>query len=246
MSRASPFAVVSFAALLVIPLVCTSCAPATQAPQASPPPPPRTMLVSSRPMGLVGLLVLNGSYSLPRAAGMPGTIMGYVASHPALGSGLTVRRDGRNLPVLAFRCAFRFVQANGFGGLEDFHARGTLVVYYKADGFTNEVISGAGSTSGGDEIERDEVDLRGSVDFDTYLVHLSLDETAVATRAFTFRGFTLKPPAHRTARDVLEGEFNQDYLGIVIASAGTMPWMSAPQKLLALSGTPPPTGPFTF
>lgn len=196
-------------------------------------------------MGLVGLLVLNGGSDLPRAAGMHGTIMGYVVSHPALGSGLAVRRDDRDLPVLAFRYQFKFVQANGRGGLEDFRGRGTLTVYFDPDGFSNEVVSGATSIRGGEEIEQDQVDFHGSVDFNTFLLHLNLDETAVASHAFKFRGLTLRTPAHRTARDVLEGEFNSDF-GVAIASAGTMPWMSAPQKLLALSGTPPATGPFTF
>ncbi len=206
-------------------------------------------------MGLVGLLNISSGPGLPHAAaGMHGTMMGYVVSHPMLGARLAVLRNGREAPVLAFKYDFKFVKADGAGsvlgglggGLEDFSARGTLVVYYNPAGFTNEVVSRADSIRGGEEIERDNVDFRGRVDFNTHLVHLSLDETSVATREFEFRGLTLKTPLHRTARDVLEGEFNADYLGVAIASAGTMPWKSASQKLLALSGTPPENGPFTF
>lgn len=172
--------------------------------------------------------------------------MGYVVSHPSLGSGLTVRSGDRKLPVLAFSYHFKLVRANGVGGFEDFSGRGTLTIYYRPEGFTNEVIAGGTSIRGGQEIEKDNVDFRGRVDFDTYLVHLYMNETAVATRAFTFRGLTMRTRTDRTAYDVLEGEFNEEFFGVAIASTAAMPWMSAPQKLLALSGSPPAAGPFQF
>lgn len=243
MSRASPVAIIPIAALFLISFTCASCAPASHSSQPRPSP---TAPISSRPIGLVGLLALNGDSNLPHAGGMHGTVTGYVVSHPNLGSGLTVRREERDLPVLAFRLNFAFVRAAGRVGLEDFRGRGTLIIYYDGGGYTNEVISGAGSVRGGEEIERDEVEFRGSMDLSTYLIHLNLEETAVATRAFTFRGLTLQTRAYRRAYDVLDGEFGEGFSGVVIASTGTMPWMSASQKLLALSGSPPASGPFRF
>lgn len=222
------------AVALVALLGCACCA-SSNAPKR----PAAHALVSSPAMGLVGLLVMDPRAGPPRAAGMKGLIVGYVLSHPALGSDLSVRRDGHALPVLAFRLTMVVVQANGVGGLEDMRGRGELDVFYDADGFGDVLLNDPRTLDGAAEVEADNVEFRGNIDFDTYRFYMRVHETALASRPFMFAGRKWCTPTSRTAWDVLVGEYSDGFVGVAIASNNTMHPLSPEEKLTALVGPRP-------
>lgn len=219
---------------LVALLGCAGCASSNSAQSPAP-----HSLVTSPAMGLVGLLVMDPRAGPPRAAGMTGLIVGYVTSHPALRSDLSVRRDGHALPVLAFRLTIVVVQANGVGGLEDIRGRGQLDVFYDSDGFGDALLNDPRTLGGAEQVEADSVDFRGNIDFDTYRFYMRVHETAVASRAFTFAGRKWRTPTLRTAWDVLVGQYSDGFVGVAIASNNTMFPLSPEEKLVSLAGPRP-------
>lgn len=219
------------AVALIALLECAGCASSH-----SPGAPNRRSLVNSPPMGLVGLLVMDPQTGPPRAAGMKGLIVGYVTSHPALGSNLSVRRNGHTLPVLAFRMTVVLVRADGLGGLEHTRGRGELDVFYDPAGFNDGLLNDPRTLDTAEEIEADSVDFHGSIDFDTYHFYLRVNETAVASRAFTFDGRRWHTPIARTAWDVLVGQYSEGFVGVAFASNNTMRSLSPEEKLGALAG----------
>ncbi len=196
-------------------------------------------LINSPSVGLVGLLLMDPLAGPPRAAGMKGVIVGYVVSHPSLQSDLSVRTTaGHALPVLAFKLALVIVRSNGAGGLEDLHGRGTLNIYYKPDGFSDELLNYAGAIESNQRIESDHIEFQGYLNFNTYRLYLQMREVTVATSPFTFAGRSWRTPVARIARDVLIGEYSDSFFGLAIASSNAMVPLSPEEKLVALVGSP--------
>jgi hypothetical protein len=187
-------------------------------------------------MGLVGLLLMDSRAGPPRAAGMKGIIVGYVTSHPALGSGLSTRRDGHIRQVLAFRMNIVLVKAQGLGGLEDTRGRGELDVFYDAAGFDDSILRDPRILEKDEEVEADAVEFRGSIDFNTYRFYMRVHETAMATQAFTFAGRRWRTPTARTAWDVLVGEYSDGFVGVAFASNNSLYPLSPEEKLISLAG----------
>lgn len=219
---------------LMVLLGCASCAT-----PRSPLSPATPALVNSPAMGLVGLLVMDPEAGPPRAAGMKGVVVGYVTSHPALHSILLVGRHGHRLPVLAFRMTMVIVRSGGSGGMEDTSGRGELEVFYDPKGFGDALLNDPRTLDGAEEIEADDVEFHGRIDFNTYRFYMRLHETAVASRAFTFDGRKWRTPTSRTAWDVLVGEYSNGFVGVAFASNNTMRPLSPQEKLFALAGPRP-------
>lgn len=195
-------------------------------------------LVSSPAMGLVGLLLMDPLVGPPRAAGMTGVIVGYVISHPALDSELSVRRNGQTLPVLAFKLNLVIVESNGSGGLENLRGRGHLYVFYKPDGFGDAPLNYPPALDSNLQIEADKIEFDGNINPDTYRFYMRMHETVGERRAFVFAGRTWRTPVSHTAWDVMIGEFSDGFAGLAIASTNAMTPLSPQEKLVALVGPP--------
>ena len=195
-------------------------------------------LVSSPAMGLVGLLLMDPYVGPPRAAGMTGVIVGYVISHPALGSDLSVRKNGETLPVLAFELNIVVVESNGAGGMEDIRGHGNLNVFYKPEGFSDAPLNYPPTLDSNLQIEADTVEFDGNINSDTYRFYMRMHETVVESRAFVFAGHTWRTPVSRTSSDIMIGEFSDGFAGLAIASTDAMAPLSPQEKLVALVGQP--------
>jgi len=196
--------------------------------------------LDSPAMGLVGLLPMDPWTGPPRAAGMKAVVGGYVVSHPALKTDLSVPggRDGHALPVLAFKLTMIITEANGSVGPEVYHGHGNLNVFYKPDGFSDALLNYAGAIENTQQIESDKIEFDGNPDFDTSRFYLHVRETVVATRAFIFAGRSWRTPVSRTASDVLVGQYSDSFFGEAFASSNVMPPLSPEEKLIALAGSP--------
>jgi hypothetical protein len=228
--------VLSCACAIALALLgCASGGGASSPSRTSPAP---HKLVSSPAMGLVGLLLMDPFVGPPRAAGMTGVIVGYVISHPALDSDLSIHRDGQTLPVLAFKLNLVIVESSGAGGMQDLRGRGNLYVFYRPEGFSDTPLNYPPTLDGNLEIEADKIEFDGNINSDTYRFYMRMHETVVESRAFVFAGRTWRTPVSRTASDVMIGEFSDGFAGLAIASTNAMAPLSPQEKLIALVGPP--------
>ncbi|MGH7948902.1 MAG: hypothetical protein ACREQF_06740, partial [Candidatus Binataceae bacterium] len=165
-----------------------------------------------------------------RSIRTPGTtcvIRGYLTAHPALPTRPATLRDGREVPVLSFVMTVKITDAiwtrsnPGGESMLTSRGKGKLRVYYDPDGIDSAAITGWNSSPGGAEIEED--DVRVEVEFRaprTYWVRVQ--ETAVATEAFSFRGLEFRMPTGRSANDLLRGEAFIRTGGLALASRSTL------------------------
>ena len=191
-------------------------------------------------MGLVGLVITDPLTGHQRAAGMEGMMVGYVVSHPALPTDLRVPagRDGHPLPVLAFRVTSFITQADGRQGPEELRGHGSLEVFFNPDGFSETVLHYPQALDNSELIESDEIKFCERTDFNTSRFYLHLLETATATRAFSFAGRSWRTPIHRTADDLLIGEYSDAFFGDADASINEASPLSPEEQLVALAGSP--------
>jgi hypothetical protein len=195
---------------------------------------------NSPAMGLVGLAITDPLTGHQRAAGMQGVMVGYVVSHPALPTDLRVPagRDGHPLPVLAFKVTSVITQADGRQGPEELRGHGTLEVFFNPDGFSETVLHYPQALENSEQIESDEITFYEKTDFNTSRFYLHLQETVTATRAFSFAGRSWRTPVHRTADDLLIGEYSDAFFGDAYVSTNVASPLSPEEQLIALAGSP--------
>jgi len=171
-----------------------------------------------------------------RSIRTPGTtcvIRGYLTAHPAFPTRPEVSRDGRSVPVFSFVMTVKITDAIFTKEILTSKGQGKLRVYYDPDGIDSAAITGSSSGPDGSEIEEDdvriEVEFRGPRSY-----WLRVQETAVATRPFTFRGREFQMPTGRSANDLLRGEAFTRTGGLALASRSTLAMGSPATQLDSL------------
>jgi hypothetical protein len=183
----------------------------------------------SEATGKVGLMTFRRNATIPRAAGMGGEIRGYVVSHPALPGPLTVRRNGREIPVLAFLLSMELTNSAGVAGLESMRGRGKMQIFYHPDGATTALAE----THRGKPIETDDVLFEAELNLNTASYMIRLREDSVSSSEFNFRGKTSKTPIGRHGWDLMYGEFDGELQGLALASSSATTAFRSPSALLA-------------
>ncbi len=161
-----------------------------------------------------------------RTPGRTCMLRGYLAGHPALPFRPALLRDGRMVPVMSFVMTVKITDSiitrgMATGASATIRGYGKLRVFYDPDGIDSATLTDWKSPPRGIQVEED--DIRVEAEFRAPRTYwLRLQETAVATQPFEFRGREYRMPTGRSAHDLLRGEGSQRFGGLALASRSTL------------------------
>lgn len=219
-----------YAAASACLLLAMSCSPNG----ASTPPEQATAeadrLRMSSPTSKVALLGPESGRAF-RTPGRTCMLRGYLAEHPALPVRPALLRDGRMVPVLSFVMTVKITGSIITRGIATIRGHGKLRVFYDPEGIDSATITDWQSPPRGTEIEEDDIRLQADFRPESRNYWLRLQETAVATEPFEFRGREYRMPTGRSAHDLLRGEGSQRFGGLALASRSTLAMGSPASQL---------------